>query len=280
MPNHIQINGKDNNGSVQLLLNDALLRTADDRVFLSIDNRDGGAFDLAVYVGTAEAAKLVYAAEPLESHLPRIISQRVVAGAVVIFVVSRIDGKYFVELEQLQSTDCIMWDELLNCKYENNEFCWTGGDVKEGVQGFTAIASTYPHRFITKFIGAGEIYLGIGSSLNLDLMDVKDADKGIMFSINLNDSYSSFGYLINGEFRKISLNPKNFLVWNITNDRFVVTDLDFKQQAIINFNELDISSAAPLYIFCAPDKSDSKLYLAHYINTLPDDVTIVYHTDI
>lgn len=150
MPNHIKINGKDNNGLVQLVLNDALLRTADDRVFLDIDNRDGEAFDLALYIGTREAAKLAYAAEPLESHLPRVVRQQVGAGAVMVLVLSQIDGHFIAELDgsnmgnsneddsssgnNASSSDNsgIIWDELVNCTEENYLHIWDGNGLHSG----------------------------------------------------------------------------------------------------------------------------------------------------
>ncbi|OPH35157.1 hypothetical protein [Moraxella atlantae] len=153
MLNHIKINGKDNNGLVQLVLNDALLRTADDRVFLDIDNRDGGAFDLALYIGTREAAKLAYAAEPLESHLPRVVRQQVGAGAVMVLVLSQIDGHFIAELDgsnmgnsneddsssdnNTSSSDNsgVIWDELVNCTEEKYLHTWDGNGLHSG--GYT-----------------------------------------------------------------------------------------------------------------------------------------------
>lgn len=299
MPNHIKINGKDNNGLVQLVLNDALLRTADDRVFLDIDNRDGGAFDLTVYIGTREAAKMACPAEPLESHLARVVRQQVGAGAVMVLVLSQIDGHFIAELDgsnmgnsneddsssgnNASSSDNsgIVWDELVNCTYNNGELVWDGKGVLRGENGYAAKTLNAPNSFSLQRNEVGDVFFFLGQ--DVDLTTFETTGEGVFFGMYAIDdvgyaiSYRPQGYP-DPIVHPLPLEPRpdDKLVWQISQSVLTITNLRTKEQVIIQNENIRPNSRLAL-IVTSGDIHVENFAIAPYTDPLPTDVvTVIY----
>lgn len=301
MPNHIKINGKDNNGLVQLVLNDALLRTPDDRVFLDIDNRDGGAFDLAVYIGTREAAKLAYAAEPLESHLARVVRQQVGAGAVMVLVLSQIDGHFIAELdgsnmgnsnEDDSSSDNnapssdnsgIVWDELVNCTYNNGELVWDGKGVLRGENGYAAKTLNAPNSFSLQCNKVKYVSFFIGEEV--DLTTLKTTGEGVYFSMYaVDDDYDYYrlthhpqGHTGSTVYNvPLGFLPDDKLVWQISQSVLTITSLRTNEQIIIQNENIRPNSPLALVVESGNNHVEN-FAIAPYTDPLPTDVvTVIY----
>ena len=301
MPNHIKINGKDNNGLVQLVLNDALLRTPDDRVFLDIDNRDGGAFDLTVYIGTREAAKMACPAEPLESHLARVVRQQVGAGAVMVLVLSQIDGHFIAELDgsnmgnsneddsssgnNASSSDNsgIVWDELVNCTYNNGELVWDGGGNPYGRNSYAAKTLNAPNSFSLQRNKVEYVAFFIGEEV--DLTTLKTTGEGVYFSMYAVDDYDDFYRLTyhpqgrtGSTAYNVPLEPllDDKLVWQISQSALTITNLRTNEQIIIQNENIRPNSPLALVVESGNNHVEN-FAIAPYTDPLPTDVvTVIY----
>ena len=181
----------------------------------------------------------------------------------------------------VDGNDGIIWDEWVNCTYNNGELVWDGKGVLRGENGYAAKTLNAPNSFSLQRNEVGDVFFFLGQ--DVDLTTFETTGEGVFFGMYAIDdvgyaiSYRPQGYP-DPIVHPLPLEPRpdDKLVWQISQSVLTITNLRTKEQIIIQNENIRPNSPLAL-IVTSGDIHVENFAIAPYTDPLPTDVvTIIY----
>ena len=183
----------------------------------------------------------------------------------------------------VDGNDGIIWDELLNCTYNNGELVWDGGGKPYGRNSYAAKTLNAPNSFSLQCNKVKSVSFFIGEEV--DLTTLKTTGEGVYFSMYaVDDDYDFYRLTYHPQGHTgstaysvpLGFLPDDKLVWQISQSVLTITNPRTNEQIIIQNENIRPNSPLAL-IVTSGDIHVENFAIAPYTDPLPTDVvTVIY----